>query len=174
MLLTTTRGSILALPLPQGTQLALRHLATGLLQAGVTRAPTIQVGPALRRTDTACPGGQAPGGTGPAQGGTGSWGRGRTQTRSPGSPSLSSCPSLCLSVLTPPCSHPLPSCFPQGHKGIMGPLGPPGPKGEKVGAQAWEAAAPSHPGRQEPARGHCGQADGSAHPAASQEPLDPR
>lgn len=55
-------------------------------------------------------------------------------------------PSPPTPMLSPPA---LPSCFLQGHKGIMGPLGPPGPKGEKVGVQSWEAAAPQYPGQQE-------------------------
>lgn len=57
--------------------------------------------------------------------------------------SFITCPSR---LLPPPCSHLLPSCFLQGHKGIMGPLGPPGPKGEKVGVWSWAAAAFSYPG----------------------------
>ena len=71
-------------------------------------------------------------------------------------------------------SHLLSSCFLQGHKGVMGPLGPPGPKGEKVGAQSWEAGAPSSK-----SLGHCGWGHAEVHgrlsPArttAGREPLD--
>lgn len=59
---------------------------------------------------------------------------------------ISGLPHCASQALIPLCFYLLPSCFRQGHKGIMGPLGPPGPKGEKVGA-------PSHLGRQEPVPG---------------------
>lgn len=55
-------------------------------------------------------------------------------------------PSPPTPMLSPPAS---PSCFLQGHKGIVGPLGPPGPKGEKVSVRLWEAAAPRYPGQRE-------------------------